>query len=66
MASMPSAVSGWRGRQAAMLDRSQRMMSLSTRIRPSPFPPSILITWGDVVGDYQWHGYLERGIWREI
>lgn len=28
--------------------------------------PSILITWGDTDGKHQWHGYLERGIWREV
>jgi hypothetical protein len=24
--------------------------------------PSILINWGDA----QWHGYLEKGVWREV
>lgn len=27
--------------------------------------PSILITSHDAGGDVQWHGYLERGVWRE-
>ena len=28
--------------------------------------PSILLTWGDATGDHTWHGYLERGVWREV
>ena len=27
--------------------------------------PSILIT-ADRDGDFKWHGYLEKGIWREV
>lgn len=28
--------------------------------------PSILITTGCESGNKQWHGYLEKGVWREV
>ena len=28
--------------------------------------PSILITYSRSDGDRTWHGYLERGVWREV